>query len=62
MLIPPQSPESLRNRNRTYNRKNSAKIEQYLMTIEKVHGFARSWELRERLERGDIRLSQVSRF
>ena len=35
------------------------KVEQYLTQVEKAHGCARSWELRERLERGDVRLGEL---
>jgi hypothetical protein len=62
MFPPQQSLESLRTRNKSHTRRNWAKVEQYLTEVEKVHGFARSWELRERLERGDVTLGELSRF
>jgi hypothetical protein len=61
MFPPQQSIESLRTRNKSHTRKNWAKVEQYLTEVEKVHGCARSWELRGRLERGDVRLTELSR-
>jgi len=61
MFPPQQSIESLRTRNKTHTRKNWAKVEQYLIEVEKIHGCARSWELRERLERGEITLSELDR-
>ena len=48
-------------RNRAHTLKNSAKAEQYLTEFEKVHGFAKAWELRERLERGQISLGELLR-
>ena len=54
-----QSIESLRTRNKAHTRRNSTKVEQYLTEVEKLHGCARSWELRERLERGDVTLQQL---
>ena len=56
-----QSTESLRTRNKSQTRKNWVKVEQYLTELEKVHGCARSWELRERLERGEITLGELNR-
>jgi hypothetical protein len=61
MPPPQQSPESLRARNKSHTRRNWAKVEQYLTEVEKVHGCARSWELRGRLERGDVTLAELSR-
>ena len=59
-MFPPQQPiESLRTRNKTHTRKNWAKVEQYLTEVEKIHGCARSWELRGRLERGDVKLDEL---
>ena len=58
MLLPPQSQQS---RHKADTRRNLAKVEQYLTEVEKVHGFARSWELRERLERGDVTLGGLGR-
>ena len=51
--------ESIRARNRAHTRRNAMKLEQYLTELEKVQGFARSWDLRERLERGDITLDEL---
>ena len=38
-------------RNIALTRRHAAEAEQYLIEVEKVHGFARAWELREQLER-----------
>ena len=62
MILPQQSINADRARNIAHTRKNSAKVEQFLMQVEKVQGFAKSWELRERLERGDIRLGQLNPY
>jgi hypothetical protein len=48
-------------RNRSHTLKNAAKAEQYLTEFEKVHGFAKAWELRQRLERGQISLGELPR-
>ena len=60
MFRPQHSTHSARTRNQSRTRKNSAKVEHYLTEVEKAHGCARSWELRERLERGDVTLAQLS--
>ena len=62
MPNPPQSSSSVQQRNKAHTRKNAAKVEQYLMQVEKVQGFAKSWELRERLEQGEIKLSNLGRY
>jgi hypothetical protein len=54
--------QSVRSRNQAHTRRNAAKVEQYLTEVEKVHGWARSWELRERLERGDVTLGELGRY
>lgn len=48
-------------RNKANTRRNAAKVEHYLMEIEKAHGFAKSWALRERLEQGEISLEELMR-
>jgi hypothetical protein len=48
-------------RNKANTIRNSAKVEHYLMEVEKVHGFAKAWALRERLEQGEISLDDVMR-
>ena len=58
---PPSTP-TVRTRNRANTRRNWVKVEQYLTEVEKSHGFARSWDLRGRLERGDVTLGELSRF
>jgi len=62
MFPPPQSTPSVQSRNKADNRRNWVKVEQYLTQAEKVYGFAKSWEMRERLERGDVRLGDLGRF
>jgi hypothetical protein len=46
-------------RNQASNRRSWDKVEQYLTKVEKTQGFARAWELQERLERGDITLGDL---
>jgi hypothetical protein len=58
MVRPQQSKQS---RRKAQTDKKSAKVEQYLTEVEKAHGLARSWELRERFERGDITLEEMLR-
>ena len=60
MSPPQQSIESLRSRKKAHIRRNSSKVQQYLTEVEKVHGNARSWELRVRFERGDVTLAELS--
>jgi len=48
-------------RNKANTIRNSAKVEHYLMEVEKAHGFAKSWALRERLEQGDVSLDELMR-
>ena len=55
---PPQSPQS---RNKASTRKNWSKVEEYLTGVEKSRGIAKAWELRERLERGDVTLDELTR-
>ena len=61
MFPPLQSIELIRTRNKSHTRRNWAKVELYLTEVEKIDGCARSWELRRRLERGDVRLTELSR-
>lgn len=53
--------QSKLSRNIARNRKNSAKVEQHLTKVEKADGCAKAWELRERLERGDVTLGELRR-
>jgi hypothetical protein len=53
--------QSKQTRNKANTRRNSAQVEQYLTEVEKVHGFARAWELRERLEQGHVTLEELRR-
>jgi len=57
--VKPQQSKQARNKANT--RKNSTQVEQYLTEIEKAHGFAKSWELRERLEEGHVTLDELRR-
>lgn len=59
-MLPPQpSAHSVRSRNQANVRRNAAKVDQYLQEVEKVHGYARAWALRERLERGEVSLAEL---
>ena len=62
MILRQQAINADRARNIAHTRKNSAKVEQFLMQVERDRGFAKSWELRERLERGDVRLGQLNPY
>jgi hypothetical protein len=46
-------------RNKANTIRNAAKVESYLMDIEKAHGHAKSWALRERLEQGHVSLDEL---
>jgi hypothetical protein len=48
-------------RNKANTIRNWAKVENYLMEIEKAYGFARSWALRERFEQGQVSLDELKR-
>jgi hypothetical protein len=61
MFPPQQTVEFLRSRRKAHTRRNWSKVEQYLTEVEKVHGNARSWELRTQLERGDVTLMDLGR-
>ena len=56
MLSPQQLQES---RNKANTRRNWDKVEQHLTEVEKSHGFAKAWELRERFELGKITLDEL---
>jgi len=58
MLRPQPSKQT---RNKAQSCKNSAKIERFLTEFEKAHGCAKSWEMRERLESGDLTLKEMLR-
>ncbi len=53
--------QTRQSRNKANTRRNAAHVEQYLMEVEKAHGFSRSWELRERLEQGHVTLEELKR-
>jgi len=56
------APASKETRNKANTIRNSAKVEQFLMEeVEKVHGFAKSWALRERLELGQVSFDELRR-
>jgi len=57
---PRPDPASKQARNRSSTQRNWSKVEEYLTAIEKSRGFAKAWELRERLERGDITLDDLT--
>jgi hypothetical protein len=61
MSTQPPGTEAVRTRNKSQNRRNAAKVEQYLMEVEKAYGCARSWGLRVRLEQGDVALGELTR-
>jgi hypothetical protein len=48
-------------RNKANTIRNSAKVEHYLMEVEKSHGYAKSWAYRERLEQGHVSLDELMR-
>lgn len=53
-------PQQLRqDRNKIQNRRNWAKVERYLTDLERSHGCAKSWEMRVRIEKGDITLKEM---
>jgi hypothetical protein len=60
MSRPLQSIQSVQGRNQAHTRRNADKVEQYLTHFERVHGCAKSWELRERLERGELTLRELT--
>jgi hypothetical protein len=55
----PRQPIEARNRANTL--RNSAKVEQYLIELEKVQGFEKSWAIREQLERGQVSFNDLKR-
>ena len=61
--LPPNLPaeKTKESRNKANTIRNAAKAERYLMEVEKAHGFARSWGLRERLEQGQVSLAELMR-
>jgi hypothetical protein len=61
MVPPQQSVEAVRARNKSHTRRNWVAVERYLTEVEKAHGCARAWELRGRLERGDVTLAELGR-
>ena len=54
-----QQKPSKETRNKAATRKNAVRVEQYLTEIEKAHGCARAWALRERLELGHVTLEEL---
>jgi hypothetical protein len=55
-----QSHPSRQARNRAATRRDWSNVEQYLTGVEKSHGWAKAWGLRERLERGDVTLKELT--
>jgi hypothetical protein len=53
--------QSQQSRNKANTRRNAAQIDDYLIVVEKSRGFARAWELRGRLERGEVTLDELRR-
>ena len=53
--------QSKQSRNRAQTLRNSARVEDYLTAVEKSRGFEPAWDLRERLERGDVTLEELGR-
>ena len=53
-----RTPQSRRLAN---TRKNSSKAEDYLSHVEKEQGGARAWEMRQRLERGEVTLKELKK-
>lgn len=53
--------QSTQSRNKANTRRNAAQVDQYLMEVEKAHGFTKSWEMRERLEQGQVTLEELKR-
>jgi hypothetical protein len=62
-MTTPEQPsiQTVRARKKSQTRRNAAKVEHYLMEVEKMYGCARSWALRVRLERGDVTLAELGR-
>ena len=59
----PGQPDDLLRRKHARNKSNSmrnwSKVEQYLTEVEKAHGLAKAWALRERLELGHVTLDEL---
>ena len=51
--------KSKEDRNKAATRKIAVQVEQYLTEIEKAHGCAKAWALRERLELGQVTLKEL---
>jgi hypothetical protein len=65
MLHSPEKPlrpqQSKQSRNRARTLRNWTRVEDYLTALEKSGGLDRAWELRGRLERGDVTLKELGR-
>jgi len=57
MERPPR--DAKRDLRKAHTRRNSAKAERYLTDVEKTHGTAHAWALRQRLESGDLALGDL---
>jgi hypothetical protein len=53
---------SVQSRKKAHTRKHSAKAEEYLTQIEKAHGTAKAWQLREQLESGQKTLRELKGY
>ena len=51
--------KSKEDRNKAATRRNAVKVEQYLTDVEKAHGCAKAWAVRERLELGHVTLGEL---
>ena len=57
---PRPAQQSRQARNRTSTRRDWSNVEQYLTGVEKAHGWVKAWNLRERLERGEVTLKELA--
>jgi hypothetical protein len=59
----PEAPlqQPIESRNRAKILRNTARIEEYLIELEKVQGFEKSWAVREQLERGQVSFNDLKR-
>ena len=60
-MDPAEALRARQERNKANTRRNWSKVENFLMEVEKAHGYAKSWEFRERLEQGHVSLDELRR-
>ena len=67
--LPPNSPPkplrpqpTKQTRNKANTRRNTAQFEEYLINVEKAHGFEKVWRYRELLEQGNVTLEELRRY